>query len=269
MLARRGAGKGGKMGETSVARRGAGVARSIILVALLLAACGPREPAPVISESPPPPAQVIVQRGQTLSGIAQHYHVPMHVVADANHLSPPYRILVGQALIIPGVGPGVGEPAAVGPSVAMATPPTLSPQAPIRAPLPPPEPAPVQPIPLDRPPPASSAGPPAAAAPPVAALTPPVSVPPPRTAENLAPPKGSVPEPTSSAAGVAVPQPSAAPGPTASAEPPPHGGGTFLWPVRGHVLENYGTGPDGTHNDGINIGAARGAPVQAADAGVV
>src|SRR5271170_5369951 len=267
MLARRGAGKGGKMGETSVALPGAGVARSIILVALLLAACGPQsEPAPVISESPPPPAQVIVQRGQTLSGIAQHYHVPMHVVAEANHLSPPYRILVGQALIIP----GGGEPAAFAPSVAMATPPTPSPQAPIGVPLPPPGPASVQPIPLDRPPPASSAGPPAAAAPPVAALTPPVSVPPPRTAENLSPPKGSVPEPTSSAAGGAVPQPSAAPGPMASAEPPqPHGSGTFLWPVRGHVLENYGTGPDGTHNDGINIGAARGAPVQAADAGVV
>ena len=35
------------------------------------------------------------------------------------------------------------------------------------------------------------------------------------------------------------------------------------------MLENYGAGPDGTHNDGINIAAARGAPVQAADAGVV
>ena len=65
-------------------------------------------------------------------------------------------------------------------------------------------------------------------------------------------------------------QPSAAPGPTASAEPPPAShSGIFLWPVRGHVLENYGAGPDGTHNDGINIAAARGAPVQAADAGAV
>ena len=151
------------MGEASVARRGAGVARSIILLALLLAGCGPREPAPVVSgnESPPPPAQVIVERGQTLSGIAQDYHVPMHVVAEANHLSPPYRILVGQALIIP----GGGQPGSLGPSVAMATPPTPSTQAPIGAPLTPPEPASVQPIPLDRPPPASSAGPPAAAGP--------------------------------------------------------------------------------------------------------
>jgi murein DD-endopeptidase MepM/ murein hydrolase activator NlpD len=43
----------------------------------------------------------------------------------------------------------------------------------------------------------------------------------------------------------------------------------FSWPVRGHILEGYGTGPDGTHNDGINIAAPRGAPVQATAAGVV
>ena len=45
--------------------------------------------------------------------------------------------------------------------------------------------------------------------------------------------------------------------------------GTFLWPVRGHVLEAYGSGRDGTHNDGINIAAPRGAAVEAADGGVV
>jgi murein DD-endopeptidase MepM/ murein hydrolase activator NlpD len=51
--------------------------------------------------------------------------------------------------------------------------------------------------------------------------------------------------------------------------PPAHGSGAFLWPVRGHVLASYGAGTDGTHNDGINIGAPRGAAVQAADVGVV
>jgi murein DD-endopeptidase MepM/ murein hydrolase activator NlpD len=35
------------------------------------------------------------------------------------------------------------------------------------------------------------------------------------------------------------------------------------------VLASYGLRPDGTHNDGINIGAPRGAAVEAADAGVV
>ena len=49
----------------------------------------------------------------------------------------------------------------------------------------------------------------------------------------------------------------------------PHSSGAFLWPVRGRVLAAYGSKTDGTHNDGINIAAPQGAPVQAADAGVV
>ena len=252
------------MAKGKVAQRGAGVARSMILLGLLLAACGPREPAPVITgaEAPPPPTQIIVQRGQTLSGIAQTYHVPMAAVAEANRLSPPYRILVGQALIIP----GGGGPAAAEPQVAMAgAPPPPLPQPPSAAPLHPPEPGPEQPIPLDRPPPGSLARSPVATAPPEV-LTPPTSpsAPPAASAPALTPPTASAP------AGTPTAQPHA-PGPTASAEPPaaPHGGGIFLWPVRGHVLENYGAGADGTHNDGINIAAARGAPVQAADAGTV
>jgi murein DD-endopeptidase MepM/ murein hydrolase activator NlpD len=39
--------------------------------------------------------------------------------------------------------------------------------------------------------------------------------------------------------------------------------------VRGSVLAGYGSGPDGMHNDGINIAAPRGAPIEAVDAGVV
>ncbi len=260
------------MTKSRIARRGAGVAHSIILLALLLAACGPGPRTGSGHQrrrSAPPPVQVIVQRGQTLSGIAQNYHVPMHVVAEANHLSPPYRILVGQALIIP----GGGEPTSLGPTVAMATPPTPSAQAPIGAPLAPPEPATIQPIPLDRPPPDVRRRGRRPLPPRRSALTPPGSAPPPQTPETpLAP--TSAPSPGTQRRRrphQPLPQPPAVPGPTASAEPPPapHGGGTFLWPVRGHVLENYGARPDGTHNDGINIAAARGAPVQAADAGVV
>jgi len=39
--------------------------------------------------------------------------------------------------------------------------------------------------------------------------------------------------------------------------------------VRGRVLEGYGAGPNGTHNDGINIAAPHGAAVEATDGGVV
>ncbi len=51
--------------------------------------------------------------------------------------------------------------------------------------------------------------------------------------------------------------------------PPPRAGGKFLWPVQGHTIVGYGRKKDGRHNDGINIAAPRGAPVRAADNGVV
>lgn len=47
------------------------------------------------------------------------------------------------------------------------------------------------------------------------------------------------------------------------------GSGKFAPPVRGQILSNYGPKPGGLHNDGINIKAARGTPVGAADAGQV
>ena len=43
----------------------------------------------------------------------------------------------------------------------------------------------------------------------------------------------------------------------------------FSWPVRGKILSNYGSKSNGLFNDGINIGANRGASVAAAENGVV
>ena len=43
----------------------------------------------------------------------------------------------------------------------------------------------------------------------------------------------------------------------------------FSWPVRGKILSNYGAKNGGLFNDGINIGAALGAAVVAAENGVV
>ena len=45
--------------------------------------------------------------------------------------------------------------------------------------------------------------------------------------------------------------------------------GSFIWPIRGRVISRFGTKGKGLHNDGINIAAPRGTPVQAAQAGVV
>lgn len=52
-------------------------------------------------------------------------------------------------------------------------------------------------------------------------------------------------------------------------KPPPRAGKGFQWPVRGRVISSFGSKAKGLRNDGINIAAARGTPVKAADNGVV
>ena len=49
-----------------------------------------------------------VQRGDTLSGIARWYGVPVHALAQANHIANPNRIYAGQTLCIPSGGGGGG-----------------------------------------------------------------------------------------------------------------------------------------------------------------
>ena len=50
---------------------------------------------------------------------------------------------------------------------------------------------------------------------------------------------------------------------------PPRASSKFLRPVNGKVISSYGSKKDGSHNDGINIRASRGAAVKAAENGVV
>ncbi len=52
-------------------------------------------------------------------------------------------------------------------------------------------------------------------------------------------------------------------------KPPPRAGSKFQWPAQGKLLTSFGPKKGGLHNDGINIAAARGAPVRAAENGVV
>lgn len=46
-------------------------------------------------------------------------------------------------------------------------------------------------------------------------------------------------------------------------------GNRFAWPTRGRVISRYGAKRGGLHNDGINIAVAKGAPVRASAAGTV
>lgn len=55
----------------------------------------------------------------------------------------------------------------------------------------------------------------------------------------------------------------------ASAIVPARAGTKFIWPVDGTIISSYGRKADGRSNDGVNIKAAKGATVRAAENGVV
>lgn len=51
--------------------------------------------------------------------------------------------------------------------------------------------------------------------------------------------------------------------------PPSRAGDSFLWPVNGEVISDFGPKEGNRRNNGLNIAAAEGAPVRAAENGVV
>ncbi|HJQ58450.1 MAG TPA: M23 family metallopeptidase [Vineibacter sp.] len=79
---------------------------------------------------------------------------------------------------------------------------------------------------------------------------------PPRPVASALPPGSS---PSATAPG-AAPQP---------VPVPPAAAARFDWPLRGTTLQGFGAKADGGRNDGINIAAASGTPVKAAEAGTV
>ncbi|MFN4310852.1 MAG: peptidoglycan DD-metalloendopeptidase family protein [Ferrovibrio sp.] len=213
-----------------------------------------------------------VQRGETLYSISRSYGVDLYSMAQSNDLQPPYTISVGQQLRIPSQS-----------GYAVASAPSAAQPAPAAAPRG------FQVESLPPPPGATSPG--AGQGPqqeqPASSSLPPV---PQQPAEQAAP--QPLPEANVPARGQTVPQaetadPQVASAPPASAPPasvppaaepaapqqeavlPPRSGRTFSWPVRGRILSTFGPKPDGLHNDGINIAARAGAPVIAAENGVV
>lgn len=88
-------------------------------------------------------------------------------------------------------------------------------------------------------------------------------------------PQGAKPASPDGSAPSMAPQvsPSARESTVAAVAPPPppsRAGGSFLWPVKGEVLAEFGPlAGKGQHNDGINIAAPKGTPVRAAENGTV
>jgi murein DD-endopeptidase MepM/ murein hydrolase activator NlpD len=215
----------------------------------------PTPPAPPPALAPqahlPHPDQIVVAKGDTVYTIAQHYDLPLRSIIDANHLDPPFVLIPGTKLDLPqerfhvvragdtlyGVARLYGVEVSTLASLNRLSPPyglrvgqTLYLPAPV-------EPAEKAPVP--------------AAANAVAASP---DRPPPPKPEQAAP--------------VPVPAPSRAEAAETPRPASPAGNG-FAWPLEGRIIESYGTGPNGTHNDGINIAATPGEPVRAAQAGVV
>ena len=253
----------------------------------------------------PSARQYIVQKGDTLTSISRMFNVEMTELSRLNALSAPYAVHSGQPLRLPAGGNRISEtadsgaapPAAV--AVAAAPAPKVARGGVQVSELPPPGGASGQPTPLAKPvaQPLPAPGAASVAAAPVAAasttnadpgasgfqpgeapkaLRPPSAKPsqqpePAATQRPSAAAPPPVAEPAPAVAPVAVPQEIAVAAPPKAevGTPPPRGAGRFLWPVKGKLISGFGPKPDGLNNDGINIGAAKGTPVMAADNGVV
>jgi murein DD-endopeptidase MepM/ murein hydrolase activator NlpD len=279
----------GDRGPTYYPMRGA--YRSVLAVVLLtagLSACGWVQwppPSRYAQNRPTPVNQpqqarsdgaVVVARGDTVYGLSKRYNVPTKSIIDANRLAPPYYLYVGQKLTVPGSGPApaatpaidympmpqdrsvpqIAEAPARSASVQVSTLSTPSAPSVIAAPRedyvpPPPEPVTVVPPPLPEP---------------VRGVLPPQSQVQPQPIEAALPPAAvpAAPSPVLEQA------PTETPKPVAMLPKPALRSGGFLWPLsNGRVLSGFGAQGSGLQNDGINIEAPRGAPIHAAENGVV
>jgi murein DD-endopeptidase MepM/ murein hydrolase activator NlpD len=210
---------------------------------------------------------IVVQRGDTLYGLARRHNVPPQQLIAANSLRAPYGLQVGQRLNLPHAQPARAVPTA--PAVqavetipAGSVPPAVPAGKVESAPL-----APISSAPAaDRSIASAPASPPAVtaeAAHPAAAE--PAAKPVVQAEASAEPKAAEAPTPAQSAAlrrQMAEVEP-------ASAALPARAGSGFIWPVRGRVVSDFGSKGGGLHNDGINIAASRGTPIRAAENGVV
>lgn len=221
----------------------------ITLICMGLAACAPRwEPPPgyrgglLLGQGVPETVQV--RRGDSVYLIARRYNVPMKSIIERNGLQPPYILYPGQVLMLEpprlytvrrgdslyAISRQYGvDMRALAQKNGLAPPYTIFPGQQLALP-------------------GSSTVIASSRAP---STVPPSSSPQPRRGPSTTAPVASRPPP------VAPPA------------PPARAGSRFVWPVQGRVLARFGPSGQGLHNDGINISAERGAPVRAAENGVV
>jgi murein DD-endopeptidase MepM/ murein hydrolase activator NlpD len=254
-----------------------------------------------------PRASYVVRQGDTIETIAQRQGVSESTLIQLNGLTAPYTLQAGRSLVMPsGIeASNTPETVAVGQSFVMppgtpdgSTAPTTAPSGVVsKAALPPPSPSTAGSVASAAPKPLTAAATSAAtSAPaalpsktietqPMAAATTTATAKATQTAtskatqtENLAPPPDPVlpPDPffkdttsTKAATNAAVASTATATQMAAKTPSASTGNGQFGWPVQGNVISKFGATADGLRNDGINIAAPAGSPVQAAADGVV
>ena len=229
----------------------------ILLVPARVAAAKAR-PTVVAPES----GEVSVEKGDTLYSISQKYNVPLRDLVEENKLAPPYALAVGQKLKLPGTkyhSVAQGETLysisrmysvdlnSLARANNIAAPYGLAVGQKLRLP------ASVG---------ARSAAVRVAVADSAAAAKPEIPKP------EIAKPKAEPDDKKAPAVAAPAPKQSSAP----VGKLPAAAGRTstkFSWPVQGRILSNFGAKKNGLYNDGINIGAPKGASVKAAENGVV
>jgi murein DD-endopeptidase MepM/ murein hydrolase activator NlpD/predicted small lipoprotein YifL len=205
---------------------------------------------------------VKVGPGDTVYALSRRHRVPVPAIIRANNLEPPYLLNVGQRIELPRgtqhkVAPGdtlysiaqrydvvlyelarlndIDAPYTIRLGEVLVIPAddkTPAPPAPAKPAVKTAQPAPAKPQPAEKP-------------------------------RQMA----RVEVPTGSGGNISVLPPKKPPAPV----PPPvaRTGRGFVWPVKGPLMSNFGAKDGGLRNDGINIIAPRGAPVRAAENGVV
>lgn len=193
----------------------------------------------------------VVAPGDTVYNISRRYGVDQASLMAENGIQPPFTIKLGQKLRIPG---RVQTPAEV-PAAVPATIPS-APQPPLAAPPQAPPIEIIEPDPDQLPPPTDGSMyvPPAAPA---------------ASAAYVPPTPGRKPAPPAASAAVTAPAKPAPATATGSASAGSVAAPRFAWPVAGDVISGFGPKTGGQHNDGVNIQAAQGTTVRAAEAGTV
>lgn len=230
-------------GRGSWAQARAAAARAALAPKPRVAAASDGRGAPAVAVAKPgrDGGRHLVLPGESLGGLAGRYGVTASSLAEANRIAPPFAVRAGQVLAIP---PG-GRVAAT-PKVTMVA-----------------SPGPAGPTPAGPAIASRALDPPVSPAPAIAAGEPLAEPPGQPSTEPLAESAPAAAEPSMTRAELAAARRAAA------QLPPPLSGEGFLWPVGGRIVDGFGAKPNGARNNGVDIAARAGAPVLAAENGVV